>query len=103
MNAIVDTMFEKFLPGWKTRISAVLVALIGLYPCGGVVPEGVDPGLAGGLLCQVLGVTLPGWVYTTMYALTLLGVGEKVNQLVKSNATMAEIEVEKSGTGAGGG
>lgn len=97
VSAISDGLFEKFLPGWKTRITALLIALIGLYPCGAMVPEGVDPGLAGGLLCQ-FGVSVPGWVYTTMYALGLLGVGEKVNALVKSNKVMADLEVKKNGS-----
>lgn len=95
MNAFVDGLFEKFLPGWKTRITAIAITLIGLYPCGTMV-DGMDPGAAGGILCQ-FGITVPGYVYTIMYGLGLLGVGEKVNALVKSNAAMAAIEAKKNG------
>lgn len=94
MNAFLDGLFEKFLPGWKTRLTAIILFLIGLYPCGTAM-EGMDPGLAGGILCT-FGVTVPGWVYTTMYALGLLGVGEKANALVKSNALMALIEKDNT-------
>jgi hypothetical protein len=85
-----DGLFEKFLPGWKVRLAAITLFLIGLYPCGTVM-EGVDPGLAGGFLC-LFGAHVPGVVYTTMYALGLLGGGEKINALVKSNALMAALE-----------
>lgn len=91
MPKLADLLFDKLLPGWKVRLTALTLALIGLYPCGGTVPEGVDPGLAGGVLC-LLGVHVPGVVYTTMYALGLLGTGEKLQALVKSNNFMAAIE-----------
>lgn len=92
-SSFIDAIFEKFLPGWKTRITALLVFLLGLYPATAI-PPGADPALAGGMLFQ-FGVAVPGWIYTTMYALGLLGVGEKVNALVKSNAFMAKIEAGK--------
>lgn len=88
--AFVDDLFEKFLPGWKTRIAAITLLLIGLYPCGMVV-EGTDQGLAGGILC-LFGVHVPGVVYTSMYALGILGGSEKLHALVKSNALMAALD-----------
>lgn len=82
MNDFFNTLFEKFLPGWKTRITAILIFLIGIAPAA----TGVDGG--GGIL-GMLGVDLPMWVYTALYALGLLGVGEKleaVKTLLKNGA-----------------
>lgn len=79
MSQIFDGIFEKFLPGWKVRIAAIMVALLGVSL--------EQPGML-----HQLGIDAPSWVYAIMYALGLLGGGEKINQLVKSNALMAMIE-----------
>lgn len=90
MGTYVDDLFSKFFPGWKARIAAITLLLIGLYPCGTMV-EGADQGLAGGILC-LFGVHVPGVVYTTMYALGILGGTEKLAAIAKSNALMAALE-----------
>jgi len=79
LNAFFDSLFEKFLPGWKVRIAAIALFLLGL-----------TPDQAGFL--HELGINAPTWLYAAMYALGLLGGGEKLQALVKSNNLMAAID-----------
>ena len=83
MSDVLNGLFEKFLPGWKVRITAILLALLGT--------TAAEPGIL-----HQIGVDAPTWVYSIMYALGLLGGGEKINALVKSNALMASLEARKS-------
>ena len=83
MSDVLNGLFEKFLPGWKVRITAIMLALLGTTV--------TDPGIL-----HQFGVDAPTWVYSIMYALGLLGGGEKINALVKSNALMASLEARKS-------
>lgn len=78
-SAVFDGLFEKFIPGWKVRLAAIALILLGTDPA--------HPGIL-----DLFGVIVPSSVYATMYGLGLLGAGEKVNALVKSNALMAALE-----------
>ena len=79
MNEFIDGLFTKFLPGWKVRLTAIAMFLLG--------PTVSEPGFL-----HQIGVDAPNWIYATMYALGMLGAGEKINALVKSNALMAAVE-----------
>ena len=80
MLDILDSLFQKFLPGWKTSITAVLIALIGVMPGSAENPD------YGGLLAQ-FGVYLPMYVYTVLYALGLLGIGGKLDAVAKASSS----------------